>query len=176
LGSKVIASIKWQTLNDGVINTGIDNIHTNTTVPAIPGFITANSIYSSTYSAEKAIDGIFGDDNANVWFAQHTDTAPWLKFNFEQQDKKISSYRLARGYCAWDAYVPSRWKVYGSHDNASWQLLHDVTADQVNASTCSTFSSVYSFSNNIAYRYYRFNFDVSNYSYSVSIAEIELFE
>ncbi|WMN61010.1 discoidin domain-containing protein [Pseudoalteromonas xiamenensis] len=138
----------------------------------VPQQMTSSSIYDGNYGPEKAIDGVFGNNTANVWFSSRTDQAPWLTADFGQNGMILKSYKMAKGYCFSDNWIPTTWKVLASQDGTNWDLLSTVTENQKDNLTCDSFSAPFSVNNSTKYRYYKLSFD----NPQVSIAEIEYSE
>jgi hypothetical protein len=133
-----------------------------------PYVVSANYEYSSYY-AWKAFDSSLTTE----WVA-YSRTLPFLlKIDCGSGNHKvIQGYRL---YNLGEANFPRDWTFEGSLDNYTWVVLHTM----VNQPSATGWTSWFSFSNTIAYRYYRWNISLSNYSigvpptYWVSVGSIQ---
>lgn len=140
--------------------------------------ITASTEYSATYGAAKAIDGVLGNNSANVWFSNVNDANPSVTLDMGSSIF-VSHYQWSRGYCTSQGWLPGSWTVQGSNDNSTWTTIDtvlDEQADNYPNTSCHSFPVMEAISTPDNYRYYKINFSASSQStlLGVAVAEIKL--
>ena len=181
-------------------NISVNNNGSNTTFSISASAATGTINYEWQYSSDNenwvpANISYTGDNESatntardlfDYQSAQGTIT-PWVIINNNIATATISYYkpRVLTKYellsNANSSYMPDYFRVDGSNDNVTWTQI-DEQSNQTNWAQSNNNGiyetgekNVYSLSNNIAYKYYRFNFKNSNNN-TISIGSIHLYE
>jgi hypothetical protein len=157
----------------------LDGTNNSTTYPINPPMTSANtpspyvvseSTYS-TYPAWKAWDQTTADAT-DCW-----KTSPGITEASTVYDYGVGIVHAINKYalkCINDATgsgFPSAWKLYSSNDNVSWTLLDTRTA--IASPGSNTWTSYYTFTNGINYRYYKLAISASNGTW-IELGDIKL--
>ena len=149
---------------------GITNASTVYATPAMtsevlpsPCAVSASTEYSG-WPAWQA----FNQDGQTTGWGSNNETYPWLQFDFGAANPVIiNKYNvMARGL----GNTPTGWTLKGSNDGVVFTALHTVATPAWNGTTywCTAYQT---FTNSIAYRYYRLVF--TNVGY-VNVMEVQL--
>lgn len=136
---------------------------------ATAGTPSASSTYNVTYNAGNAFDS----NNSTFWasiYQSPVTHGEYLLYDFGADAAQIiTGYRLKQVYSFMNI---TGWKFQGSNDNASWT---DLDVRSGHAYTAAT--EEFTFNNQTAYRYYRFNIPTSNMPSDgqVAISTLEMF-
>jgi len=170
---------------NGIGDSGDFTLDTNETsnVEPLEPFDPASAtvIGSTQYSqhpASAVLDGVLGNNSTNVWIGLTDDSAPSLLIQLAES-RTFTKYRLSRGYCKAEGYVAGTWKLYGSDNNTSYQIVDTVDVDQGGIMNCTSLTE-FTIDNPNSYLYYKFEFEMSSvntYTHTgVSIGELEFDE
>ncbi len=138
--------------------------------PNIAGQATASA---SSIKVGVQLASYANDGNSTTRWEANTQNSGWLKLDFGVGiTKTLVQYKLYMQ----DQFsnIPKTWTFEGSNDDSNWTIL-DSQADITNWSTPET--KTFSFSNTIAYRYYRIDISAVNTSNNYpQIYELEVME
>lgn len=173
-------NISWNVLNAAKYIEGtniIFNPFANLTSNNSKGVVVSvSSVYSSTYDAWHAFDGIWNSTNGSTscWSSDslYRDGGQWLKIDFGTENQKtINSISLRSANYSGNITILKNWILYGSTNDVEYtQITLGTQPMDYNEHT-------YNFPNTNAYRYYRINV-ISNYAgdtmYFGGISEMKL--
>jgi len=142
---------------------GSDSTPTMTSNSAPSPNVASASTTNSVYYPYKAFD----NSAATYGWIATTNTG-WLKFDFGSgNEKAVVKYTIDSHMIA--ARGPKDWTIQGSNDDSAWTTLDTRTGETSWGSVNS-----YSFSNSVAYRYYKIDITLNNGDGSLEIDEMEL--
>ncbi len=156
----------WKWLADGSTNDSeIDATQTLT------GWTRATaSSYTEGYEPWKAFNDEYGLKNR--WLSSVGNVSGWICYDFGENDRTVINKYRWRTMEADSNAVPGAWQLQGSNDYRNWTILH---SGSNNVQRSNTWIGWFSFSNDIAYRYYRMNVSANcGHSTYLVIDEIEL--
>lgn len=133
--------------------------------------ITASSQYDATYMPWKACDNFNGD--AFCWLTQSGITTGWFKLNFTTSKKAVALSITTRNAADGGTLAPKDFIIEGSNDDVNYTLLGSycgITGWLQNE------KRLFSFNNNLNYKYYRLTITANNGSTYTGIGELELFD
>ena len=128
------------------------------------GTASASSVYSGSYTADKAVD-----DNNSTWFNTSSSLTPggeWWKYDLGVGVTKTVNKLTIRPYTGNSS---NDFILQGSNDDSSWSAVYTGTG------SASTGLDTYTFPNNSAYRYYRIVF-LPVTAYNLAYYEFQMME
>ncbi len=141
----------------------VDDFYSVATPPSVitGGTPSAESIYSGTYSADKACD-----NNDGTWWLSN-DVPDWWKYDLGVGVTKTVVKLEFTSHAV--GYSPNAFTLQGSNNDVDWTTIY--TGNGADTPNLQTFI----FSNSTAYRYYRVNITTC-YGGNISIKEFDMYE
>lgn len=141
---------------------------TSNTTPS--GAASADSIFSATFEAWKAMN----DTNSGELDCWHSEAAVafphYLQYQFTTA-KVIQKYTISARDTA-NLHYPSNWTLQGSNNGSDWDVLDTQTSQSFSQAEKKT----YTFANSTPYIYYKLNITVGENGLVVSVGEFELMQ
>ena len=132
-------------------------IMTSNTTPS-PYVASESSVYSTSYPASKAMDGILSNDNK--WLASNNSYPQWIKIKLDKI-KRAEKLSLS---CANSIQTFYKWKLQGSNDDSLWYDLLSYDNDTPPINTYRDYDII----NSGEYLYYRLYMEAGNGIPSIS--------
>lgn len=148
-----------------------DSTYVDPSVNAIP-IMTSNTAPSGIASANSNDTLAYNafDNNSFTGWNPTSGTTGWLRYKFASA-KVINRYAITPQQAA---RAPKTWTFQGSNDGSDWTTLD--TQTNITGWVDNTPRTPFSFSNTIAYLYYRLNVTANNGDASLMIAELAMYQ
>lgn len=136
------------------------------------GNVTANAVNSPNgEEIDKLVDDIVNSSGLSKYLTRST--TGWMQYQFDNGEKYVVTKYSLTSANDYEGRDPRNWNLQGSNDGASWINLDTRT----NESFSSRWQKrEFSFSNSVAYEYYRLDVTANNGEPLLQIGEWELFE
>ena len=134
---------------------------------AVSGLAAASSRYSVVYGAA----GAFDEDDTTFWATPYNTTTGWLSYDFGVGITRVVARYKVGG--SGGPTSPKNWTFQGSNDNTAWTTLDTRTN---NTAWATGEARVFSFTNTVAYRYYRLNITANNGMNQLQIGQLRMYE